>query len=225
MSSERLLPIGEYHMAACAMTPATAPIGEAFKPVQDELKACLAKRQEAELGMILPRVMVRFAEADLEAIIRGVVFAAQTLDGTSSGPVKTALVPEGVNHYTRPRGEAQKAVAKKLLHRLLNQPAAAPLVEQQRPLLEAGIAKFDDALKARLLAATQLAEARAREDGAREAWVSAYVGNIGAVQGIFKRQRSQRELYFDRFYTASAPELSDEPEDGGQKEGIALDAG
>lgn len=220
MSSDRLIPIGEYHLAACARNPATAPIGAAFQTVQDELKLRKATREAAELAMIQPRVNLRFAEFELAKVIRGVVFGAQALDGVSDGgPVKTALVAEGLHRFVRPRGASQKSAAEEFLRRLLNKPQAAPLVAQHRPLVEAALTSFSDALNARLLAATQLAEARAHEDGAAEAWVSAYAGNAGALQAIFRRRRAERALYFDRFRDSSSADADDDEDDGGEDGG------
>lgn len=218
MSSRRLIPLGEYHIAACARTPATAPVGTAFQSVQDELKLRLSNREVAELAMIQPRVNLRFAESDLEKTIRGVIFAAQTLDGVSQGGViKTALAPDGIDAYLRPRGAAQKEAAERFLRRLTTQPEAAPLVAEHRPLVESAVTAFSDALDQRRLAALQLAEARALEEGACEAWVSAYVGNSGAILTIFRRRRAERELYFDRFRgsrSSSAEEAEDLGDDG-----------
>jgi hypothetical protein len=226
MSSDRLIPLGEYHIGACRRTSATAAVGAAFQPVQDELKLRKRTREEAELAMIAPRVTVRFTEFDLEKAIRGVVFAAQTLDGVADGgTIKTALVPEGIERYTRPRGAAQKTVAEDFLRRLTKQPEAAPLVAQHRPLVEAALTTFNDALNARLLAATQLAEARAHEDGAREAWVSAYTGNAGAIQGIFKKRRAERELYFDRFRASTSTETDAEGDEDDEDESGPVAAG
>ncbi len=218
-SADRLLLLGEYHVAACNRTPATASIGAAFKTVQDELKARRADREAAELAMVAPRVLVRFAEHELEQLIRAAVYAAQALDGrTHGGAAKSALVPDGVEAVVRPRGAAQKKQAEELLRRLVTHPAAAPLVAEHKPKLEAGIQTFDDALSARALAGQQLADARAREDGACENWISAYAGNAGAIQAIFKRDRAQRELYFDRFRSYRHDDGGDDDggDDGGE---------
>lgn len=215
MSSDRLLILGEYHIAACAQTPETAAIGTAFQPVQDELKTRKATREAAELAMVRPRVLVRFAEHRLEQAIRAAVFAAQGVDGTTDGgPAKTALVPDGLNAVVRPRGNAQKVTAEAFYRRLTTQPAAAPLVATHGPSISAALTAFQDAVSARALAANQLAEARAEEDAARESWVSGYAGDVGAVQAIFKKRRAERELYFDRFRASSSG--AEDTDDGGE---------
>lgn len=223
MSADRLLPLGEFHTAACSQMPETAALGVAFQPVQDELKARKITREAAQLAMVRPRVVLRFCEYRLEQRIRAIIFAAQTLDGMiNGGPAKSALAPDGLNAIVRPRGAGQKLAAEAFLRRLTTQPACAPLVAEHKPLFDADFAAFQDAHNERLMAATQLAEARAHEDGAREAWISAYSGNIGAIRMTFPRRRALQELFFDRFRASSS--AADEGGDDGD-EGDGGDGG
>lgn len=200
MASDRLLPLGEFHLAALAETPAeTGALIEVFRPSHDALATAAAARAAAERMMILPRVALRFSERRLETAIRRVSNVAESIDGKEGGKVWRALFPNGLNAETRPRSAAQRAAADALMNRLTTQTLTEPLRSEHVPLLRVAIDDLAAKLAARKDAADALGLAFAQELAAREDFVRAYDASAGAIRAQFPRDRETQDLYFDSF--------------------------
>ena len=205
MSSDSMLDLGSYHLAALAQSEGTKALASAFRPVQDELQTATTARVEAEKAMTDLRVAVRFSENALERAIRQVALLAHGADNNASGgPAFKALFPNGLDAELRPVGQSQVASAVALRERLNTQPAAAKVKAQVMDDFDKALAVFRLAIDARQAGDTKVSEARASESGARERFVSAYDSNIGAIRQLFPRDRAQQDLHFDEISSGHA---------------------
>jgi hypothetical protein len=214
-SSNSLLGLGRFHLAAIEQTPETQPLAAGFQSVYDALLTAKQARENADVALALPRVALTFAEWALEQVLRELAYTAHGADhSTAGGSVFAALFPKNLDAEIRPRGAAQLASAKAVSERLVNQPAAAGLRETFSQRLVTAINDFSSKLTARDRALESLGLARAKEEGAKETFVAAYDSNAGAIRALFPRNRPRQDLYFDVFrarVTASDPIADDEP--------------
>jgi hypothetical protein len=200
MSSQSLLRVGRYHLAALGRSAETKGLADAFRPTFDALAVAKAAREQAEDALVVPRAEARFAEAGLEVVLRDLAAQAHVTDRQMGGDlVFRAIFPNTVDAEVRPRGPAQLTAATALRVRLDKQPAAAPVKAQWLPKLDEALARLAAALEARRTAEQAVGLARAVEDGARETFVSSYDSNAGAIRQMFPRNRVRQDLYFDPF--------------------------
>jgi hypothetical protein len=213
MASQQLLDLGRYHLAAVGQADSTRALVAALGPTLDALAAAKAAREQAEQALIAPRVAARFAEYALDSVLREIASLARTCDNKAGGDlVFRALFPNGLDAEVRPRGATQLAAASALRSRLDSQPAASVVKAQALAELDAAVANLTRALDARKSAERALAAARATEDGAREAFVSGYDSNAGAIRQMFPRNRARQDLHFDQFRSDQG---ADDGGDGG----------
>jgi hypothetical protein len=199
MASQALLKFGRYHLAALGRGAETKGLSEAFKPAVDQLASAKATREQAEDALLVPRAEARFAESDLEVVLRDLAAQSHMTDRQAGGDfVFKAIFPNTVDAEVRPRGAAQVTAATAVRDRLNTQPAAAPVKEQWLGKLDQAIARLSTALEARQAAEQAVGLARAVEDGARETFVSSYDSNMGAIRQMFPRNRVRQNLYFDQ---------------------------
>jgi hypothetical protein len=211
MASSVLLDLGRYHLAALSQREEAKPLIATFQAAHDALAAAKTARHQAEEAIVGPRVVARFAEADLERVIRQVALAAHVADNNAdSGPAYKAVFPKGLDAELRPRGAAQVTASRALRSRLDSQPAAAPVKASTLADLDRTIAALAQALEARATAERTLSLARATEDGARERFVSAYDSNAGAIRQMFPRSRATQDLHFDEFRARPAADDDEE---------------
>jgi hypothetical protein len=216
MASASLLSLGHFHLAAVGQDEATKELAGDFKPSVDGLATAKTAREQAEQGLINPRVAAKFAEYTLECVLREIASLAKIADNKAGGDmVFKAIFPNGLDPEVRPRGAAQLAASSALRGRLDSQPAAAAVKAQVLKNLDTALAAVSTALTARKAAEQALAHARAVEDGARETFVSAYDSNAGAIRRLFPRNRVRQDLHFDQFRTAAAAEASGTTGGGG----------
>ncbi len=212
MASKVLLDLGRYHLAALAQREEAKGLIAAFQPAHEALAMAKAAREQAEEAMVGPRVAARFAEAELERVIRQLSLAAHVADNNAdSGPVYKALFPKGLDAELRPAGTTQVTVSQSLRARLDTQPTAAPMKASSLAELDKAIALLKQALEARTTAEGTLSLARAVEGGARARFVSAYDSNAGAIRQMFPRSRAMQDLHFDDFRTRPAAASEGEP--------------
>jgi hypothetical protein len=206
MSSDVMLDLGRYHLAALAQSEATKALASAFQPVQDNLQTATTARVEAEKAMTVLRVAVSFSENALEKAIRQVALLAHGADNNATGgPAFKALFPNGLDAELRPVGPSQVAAAVALRERLNTQPAAAKVKAQAMDDFDKALAVFKSAIDVRQAGDTKVSEARATESGARERFVSAYDSDIGAIRQLFPRDRATQDLHFDQVSPSHAP--------------------
>jgi hypothetical protein len=200
MASQILVDLGNFHLAALAQDEATKGLTTGFKPSVDALTAAKVAREQAEQGLISPRVAAIFAEYALESVLREIASRARISDNKAGGElVFKAIFPNGLDAEVRPRGATQLTASNALRGRLDSQPAAASVKAQMLKDLDAALATLSTALEARKNAEHALAVVRAAEDGARATFVSAYDANAGAIRQLFPRNRARQDLYFDQF--------------------------
>jgi len=213
MSSEHLLLLGRFHLAALDQHAETRGLVAGFQPTQDALAGKLRTREDAQNALVGPRVAMRFAEYLAEQVIRAIALAAHAADNNmETGAAFRAVFPEGVDAEVRPRGAAQVRTARRVRDRLAAAPAAAPFRDAHLAPLDGAIADLDAKIEARGVAGRTLGVARAEEDAARETFVAGYDSNAGAIRTLFPRNRARQDLYFDEFRTRGPlPEETDEP--------------
>ncbi|AKF06576.1 hypothetical protein [Sandaracinus amylolyticus] len=216
LSSSRLDPLGRFHLAALRRAGAAfADLVASFEPVHAALVAAAAVRASAELGMIEPRVLVRFAEREVELELRALRSAAEALDRGRGGEIASALFPSGLAAEVTPRAAAQSAAARRVLQRLTAFGAAEPLRTEHLPRLTNALASLDAALAARATAAEAFGQAYANELATRDDFCRAYDVSASVVRQRFPRDREQQDLFFD---TLRAPRRGrDEDDDAGDR--------
>lgn len=210
MGSGMLLALGKFHLAALEQDEATKGLALGFKPTVEALASAKAAREQAEQGLIQPRVAARFAEFAVEIVLRDIAFMARNADNRAGGDlVFRAVFPNGLDAEVRPRGAAQLAASQALRTRLDAQPAAAPIKAQALKPLDDALAALGAALEARRKAELDLGIARAAEDGARETFCSGYDSNAGAIRQMFPRNRARQDLHFDQFRVSHGSDNGD----------------
>lgn len=215
-ASDRLFPLGDYHIAALGETAETRGLAPPFQATQDALLATVRNREGADRALTGPRVAVRFSEYAVEVVLRSVANAAHETDNNqTTGAAFKAVFPDGLDAETSPRGAAQLKAARDVRTRIAKQPAAAPFRDAMLARLDAAIADFDTKLQNRGTAGRALGEAQAAEAGARETWVRHYDANAGAIRNLFPRQRNRQDLYFDEIAGRGAREPSEPVEGAG----------
>jgi len=201
-ASQLLLDLGNFHLAALDQGETTKALGNTFKSTVDALAAAKAAREQAEQGLIKPRVAARFAEYALECVLREVASLAHNADNRADGDlVFKAIFPNGLDAEVRPRGVTQLTVSTALRERLDSQPAAAAVKAQVMKDLDTKLSALGTAIEAKRGAERALVTARAAEDGARANFVSGYDSNAGAIRQMFPRNRVRQDLHFDQFRT------------------------
>jgi hypothetical protein len=197
LSTERVLALGRYHLAALAETEVTSGVRSAFEPVQAALEAAYSARLAAENDLVVPRVKLRFAERRAEEALRRLANGASDLDGKRGGPIYVALFPNTLTAETAPRAAAQRAAVERVVQRLASQTPAAALREVHLSALTAAFDQMTTTLAGRLRAAEALGQARAREDAAYDDFSRAYDASAGELRRLFPRDREAQNVYFD----------------------------
>ena len=200
MSSERLLLLAHYHLAALSHTPSLSDLGAGMVPHVEELETHLGLRVSAERVLLPIRVAVRFHERDVERHLRVLAAGAYALDGKRGGPVHGALFPDGMEAETRPKAQGQLDAARRVLNRLNTSSLAEGLRTQVGPLAESA-SVLETTLASRKAAAAAMGMAMAAEFSSRDDLVRAYDSNAGAVRQRFPKDRETQDLYFDTFST------------------------
>jgi hypothetical protein len=212
VGSPRLLALGQFLLAALVEESSTTPLAATFRPAFLALQAAASATAAALDATIQPRVALRFSERKIENAIRGLVRAAQSLDGgKSGGPITTALFPHGINAEVKPMGPMQLESAQHLLNRLSTQSTAAPLRAVQEPLLRAAIDDMQAKLATRDAATAAYEMAMAREMAARADFARAYDAMGGTIRSLFPKDRASQSVFFDGSRKGKAPEDADPP--------------
>jgi hypothetical protein len=225
-ASQLLLDLGNFHLAALEQSETTKPLANAFKSTVDALAAAKAAREQAEQGLIKPRVAARFAEYALECVLREIASLAHTADNKAGGDlVFKSLFPNGLDAEVRPRGATQLTISTALRERLDSQPAASAIKAQVLKELDAALAALGAAIEAKRGAERALVTARAAEDGARANFVSGYDSDAGAIRQMFPRNRVRQDLHFDQFRTDQGGDNGGTGDKGGSDAQPATGAG
>lgn len=215
MSSERLLLLANYHLAALTHTAQLSDLHAAIAPHVTELETHFGLRVSAERVLLPIRVALRFHERNVERQLRVLAAGATALDGKRGGPVHGALFPDGVEAETRPKAQAQLDAARRVLNRLNTSSLAEGLRAAHAGPLAESAAVLESTLAARKTAAEALGMAMAAEFSSRDDLVRAYDSNAGAIRQRFPRDKDTQELYFDTFVTRrSAGDDEEEAADG-----------
>jgi hypothetical protein len=215
--SQLLLDLGNFHLAALDQSETTKALGNTFRPTVEALAAAKMAREQAEQGLIKPRVAARFAEYALECVLREIASLAHNTDNKAGGDlVFKAIFPNGLDAEVRPRGAAQLTVSTALRDRLDSQPAAATVKAQAMNEFDAALGGLDAAIGTKREAERVLVTARAAEDGARARFVSGYDSNAGAIRQMFPRNRARQDLHFDQFRTEQGGDTSGNGDKGGE---------
>jgi hypothetical protein len=210
LSTERVLGLGRFHLAALAESEETRGVRAAFEPAHLALETAYRARLEAEDELVTPRVRLRFAEKRAEEALRRLANAAADLDGKRGGAIYNALFPSTLTAETSPRAAAQRDAVERVRQRLESQSTASALRDPHLTSLATAITSMTAALDARKTAAEAVGVARAREDAAHDDFSRAYDASAGELRRIFPRDRAQQDLYFDSARRRGGAE--DEPE-------------
>jgi hypothetical protein len=216
MSSERLLFLGDYHLAAVTHTAATMDLAAAMTPIVAGLRADWTARVAAEHLLLPIRVALRFHERDVERHLRVLSASAYALDGKRGGAVHTALFPDGVEAETRPKAQGQVDAAQRVLNRLNTSSLAEGLRAAHAGPIAESTAVLETTLASRKTAASALGMAMAAEFSSREDLVRTYDSNAGAIRQRFPKDRETQDLYFDTFSVRRS--TSDDEADVGEEE-------
>ena len=210
MAADRLLLLGDYHLAALSQTPEYGDLHAGFLPVNDGLRADAATRAAAERALIPVRVSIRFAERDVERELRGLSAACVSVDGKQGGAVQGLLFPNGLNAETRPRTAKQVEAARRVLNRLHTSTPAEPLRATNEARLTAATNALAAALDARKAANEMLGAAIAAELSSRDDFVRAYDANAGAIRQRLPKDKEAQDLYFDVISARRSTEVDEE---------------
>lgn len=91
----------------CERFPETADIAPAATAANEPLEAAHAARVAKEKPLRLARVGRRFAEFDVETVVRDVYGACKRADGNRVGPIVKVVFPKGLAVVVAPSGKAQ----------------------------------------------------------------------------------------------------------------------
>ena len=210
LASDRLLPLGAFHLACLSQTAALSDLHDAFAPVQAELEGAAENRLSALKALIPVRVTIRFAERGVERALRGLNAGAVALDGKAGGPIQDSLFPNGLNAETRPRTAKQVDAAQRVLNRLHTASPAEPLRASHEEALIRSTNALSLALDARKAAYQNLGVAIAAELASRDDFVRAYDANAGAIRQRFPKDRETQDLYFDAVSSRKAEDAEEE---------------
>ena len=210
LAAERLLPLGEFHLAALAETLELSDLGVTFLAVHTELDVAAALRVAAERALIAVRVAIRFAERGVERQLRATSAGAAALDGKQGGAIQGVLFPDGLNAETRPRTAKQVEAARRVLNRLHTATLAEPLRASHEEALITRANALAAALETRKAAYATLGAAIAQELSSRDDFVRAYDANAGAIRQRFPKDRETQDLYFDTLSTRKAEHAEEE---------------
>jgi hypothetical protein len=84
-STNLLLELGRFHLAAVQQSVETQPLAAGFQLVYDALLAAKQARDNADMALVLPRVAFIFSEWALEQTLRELAYAAHAADGSAAG--------------------------------------------------------------------------------------------------------------------------------------------
>lgn len=210
LASERLLPLGEYHLAALAETAELSDLHATFLVAHTELDRVARERVAAERAIIAVRVAIRFAERALERQLRATSAGAAALDGKQGGAIQGVLFPNGLNAETRPRTAKQVEAAQRVLNRVHTATLAEPLRASHEEALITRTNALSRALDARKAAYATLGAAIAQELSCRDDFVRAYDANAGAIRQRFPKDKETQDLYFDAVSSRKAEDAEDE---------------
>lgn len=209
----RLIGSVHYLIAALLLRPSTADLAPSIQATFDAFLASVAATTTATHAAIPTRVAVRFAERELEQVIRHLFLAAQVLDGGKpGGRAATGLFPTGLTPVVAPQGEEQSAVAKQLLDRLIAQADAASLRAVHEPALRGALDAMTTHLAARDAAIAAQEAAVVAQTAAREQLTREYDRVANTVRARFPKDRAQQDLFFDVLRVSRKDEASDDGE-------------
>lgn len=186
-----------YHAEALDQDDATRPLRESFVTTSNAWETALAQVEAAEKAAMRPRVLLRFAETQLELAIDALY---NDCNKRGNQAVLALVFVDGKQAETRPRGASQRARTEDvLLPRVRALPETSPLRTEHLPLIEGGLTGLVAAIEARRTAALATAQAQAIADMAREDLVTAFRSNRGAIQELWPRDAGLRDRFFLEF--------------------------
>jgi len=204
----------------------TKPHAVAFKQLNDELDAQHKTRVALRKAWLEARQDVRFADYNVDMVLRAYRASAKIADGGRIGPISKATLPKGVTVVTAPSGASQLPALNEVVRDLVNarvegveafRAAELPKLEAARTEIETAVAGYQSARDAYFAA---FAVERAMRDEHRLA-VTAMKGTVASLFPDDKRIQSV--IFPDSTVTrgtASDDEVDDDEsnEDGSDEE-------
>jgi hypothetical protein len=216
--------LGLYSQTMLGQFPANAALAALSTTIGAATSALTAAQgayAEAVTALIVPRVLVRYADYSADLAARAVQRAAETADGAKGGRIASALFPGGVTPIVRPVGATQVAEMRALEGRLEAAMSSWPGAAAEKAKITGERTKYEAALAARKTAMEKAADLRAKRDAAKEDFLDVYAASAARVKAEFPRNRPMQELFFDRVYDAVVADDTEEPD--GPDEGAPAD--
>jgi len=178
------------------------------------LAAAQGAYAEAVVALIVPRVLVRFADHVSDAAVRATHRAAEAADGGKGGKIAGAVFPDGVTPIVRPVGSTQVTEMRALEGRLEAAMGLWPGAGPEKAKITDERVKYETALAARRTAGEKASDLRAKRDAAKEDYLDVYAATAARVKAEFPRDRAMQDLFFDKVSDAVVADTSsdDEPD-------------
>lgn len=178
--------------------PETAPLASDFEQLNEEMKQAHTARSALRPALVKARVAVRFANFEVDQLIRTCSKAAEIADGGRRGPVFKAAFPEGVGPVIAPLGARQMKPTEKLLERLEKSKDAAVVAfaAEWMPKIAAVLAKLKAAAEAHTAARKAHDQAFAEEVALRTEHRRSVDRLMGQVRAAFPGDRDRQNIVF-----------------------------
>lgn len=176
----------------------TSGYAPSFESLNEELDASYTSRQAKRKPLVKARVALRFANYEVDQLIRSAARAAEIADGGRRGPIFQATFPEGVGPVVAPDGARQIPPTAALVDRITRSRVASidPYRAEWLPKLQAGLAKLQAAAAAYDAARKDYLAAFADELALRQDHLLAVDRLIGLVRAAFPHDRARQDLVF-----------------------------
>lgn len=184
--------------AGLQVFPETLPLAPPLGQINDDLDDAHVTRRGLRKGVLQASAALRFANFEVDQMIRMTHHGAQNADGGRRGPITAALFPDGVSAVVDPKGAEQIKPTEELVDRFQRSKLAGvtALGASWLPQIQPALDRLRAAASAHQ-AATAAYQAAFREEAAlRDEHLRQVERIMGLVKAAFPGDRARQDVIF-----------------------------